>query len=156
MAGTAGIVKARLEPGRPGKRWRKQARWAEVNGCAPQPSLACTCARCYAKQSFTHGCTGASQPLSRILFRAQPSQLLLPAPPQASQVTLLQLADKHQQALPLQGNSYQQRLELLAAHTQVQAAEAQLAAAEAVGPAAGTGAVMQQQQQPQDQQQQTG
>ncbi|KAL4429008.1 hypothetical protein ABPG77_006047 [Micractinium sp. CCAP 211/92] len=76
---------------------------------------------------------------------------------QASQVTLLQLADKHQQALPLQGNSYQQCLELLAAHTQVQAAEAQLAEAAAVGPAAGTGAVMQQQQQqPQEQQQQTG
>ncbi|KAL4440334.1 hypothetical protein ABPG75_003335 [Micractinium tetrahymenae] len=62
---------------------------------------------------------------------------------QSSQVTLLQLADKHQQPLPLQGNDYRQRLELLAARTQVEAAEAQLAAAVA---AAGPGAAQQQRQ----------
>lgn len=66
--------------------------------------------------------------------------------PQSSQVTLLQLADKHQQALPLQCNDYRQRLELLAARTQAEAAEAQLAAAAAAGPvAAGSGEAVQQQ-----------
>lgn len=67
---------------------------------------------------------------------------------QSSQVTLLQLADKHQQPLPLQSNDYRQRLELLAARTRVEAAEAQLAAAAAAGAAAvGPGAAVQQQQQ---------
>lgn len=55
---------------------------------------------------------------------------------QDSQATLLAMADEHQQPLPLQGNDYRQRLQLLAAQKQVAAAEARLAAAGAAAAAA--------------------
>lgn len=55
---------------------------------------------------------------------------------QDSQVTLLQLADKHQAPLPLQHSDYLQRLQLLAAQKEVEAVEAQLAASGGPGVAA--------------------
>ncbi|KAL4856428.1 hypothetical protein ACK3TF_003224 [Chlorella vulgaris] len=55
-----------------------------------------------------------------------------------SQLSLLQLAEKHERPLPLQNNDYQQRLELAAAEKQLEAAEAQLA--NATGGEGGAGA----------------
>lgn len=52
------------------------------------------------------------------------------------QVTLLELADRHQQPLPFQNSDCRQQLELLAARTAAEAAEAQLAAAGATAAAA--------------------
>lgn len=75
-------------------------------------------------------------------YRCRPQQpLYIRRPPLRAQVTLLELADRHQQPLPFQNNDYRQHLELLAAQLELKAAEAQLAAAAAgAGGAAGAAA----------------
>ena len=61
--------------------------------------------------------TGGCRRLPATLPLVRPT----PCAPQESQVTLLQLADKHQTPLPLENSDYQQRLQLLAAQKQAAA-----------------------------------
>jgi hypothetical protein len=68
----------------------------------------------------------------------------LPLPLQDSQITLLQLAERHQQPLPYANNDHRQRLQLAAVRKQVEAAQAQLAAADCGPPAAAAAAAAQQ------------
>jgi hypothetical protein len=55
--------------------------------------------------------------------------LLFALEEQESQLTLLELVDKHQEPLPLINSDYRQRLALAAAQKRVEGAEAQLAGA---------------------------